>query len=187
MVASCLKSSISYPNHWLKDMARNTWDVMPKGELMFVFTGRGYRKGCQSYSNEQIQKGKSEVKVHEIWQLRRLRERGPGLRVLPGRKMRTQQTLFIKPRPSGPLQNDLHAVCALEKTSLKNCLGLYLKIIFFNWQNEVDSFPIAIQLIKRKATVNFTVERGLLCFKTSLTTAFIKLPHSLRFPSWYYF
>lgn len=46
---------------------------------------------------------------------------------LPGRKIRTQYTLFSK---CGTLQNDLHAVCALEKNCPKNGLKLYLKIIF---------------------------------------------------------
>lgn len=108
--------------------------------------------------------------------------------VLPGRKIRTQYTLFSKPWHSGTLQNDLHAVWALKKKKVwKTAWDFNLKIIFLNWQNEVDSFPITTQLIKRKPTVNFTVERGLLCFKPSLTSAFIKLPYSLMFSSWYYF
>lgn len=74
-----------------------------------------------------------------------------------------------------------------KKQVWKTAWDFNLKIIFLNWQNEVDSFPIITQLIKRKPTVNFTVERGLLCFKPSLTPAFIKLPYSLMFSSWYYF
>lgn len=155
MCGSLLQINYFYPTQWLKDQT----DLRSETESEPFPIQNGWWRGLQNHPMAIYHKSKLQVRTyHPV-----TTNKGGG-REVPGppwRVIRISHTV-LKAQTLWMLWNYFWTVCGLGRTIWES-VGTQLHFFFFKTDRKEDSFLLLLNWLKRKPTVNVTVELPLSC------------------------